>query len=96
MRKKSVLLTGYMEYLLNSIPKEFCTIVTPSDPDQRGAQLSLKVGKQAPQLVRQFRDNGVICDFREPDIVRVAPAPLYCSFYDVYKFGLVMHKFANS
>ena len=96
LRKKSVLLTGYCEFLLNSIPKEFCTIVTPTDPDQRGAQLSLKVGKQAPQLVRQFRDNGVICDFREPDIVRIAPAPLYCSFYDVYKFGLVMHKFANS
>jgi kynureninase len=95
LRKKSVLLTGYLEFLLKTIPKEACSVITPSDPDQRGAQLSLKVPKQPQQFLRQLRDNGVIADFREPDIVRVAPAPLYCSFEDVYKFGQVMTKFAE-
>ncbi|HEY9681244.1 MAG TPA: kynureninase [Oculatellaceae cyanobacterium] len=95
LRKKSVLLTGYLDFLLKPISSDICTIITPSDPEQRGAQLSLKVPKQPQQFVRQLKDHGVICDFREPDIVRVAPAPIYCSFEDVYKFGQVMTKFAN-
>ena len=95
LRKKSILLTGYLEFLLKTVPPAVCTIVTPDDPEQRGAQLSLRVPKQPQQFLRQLRDNGVIADYREPDIIRVAPAPLYCSFQDVWKFGQVMHKFAN-
>ena len=95
VRKKSILLTGYLEFLLKSVPDSVCTIVTPDDPEQRGAQLSLRIPKQPQQFLRQLRDNGVIADFREPDIIRVAPAPLYCSFQDVWKFGQVMHKFAG-
>lgn len=95
LRKKSVLLTGYLDFLMKTIPREFCTVITPEDPEQRGAQLSIRVANQPQQLLRKLRDNGIICDFREPDVVRAAPAPLYCSFEDVYKFGLVMSKFAN-
>jgi kynureninase len=94
LRKKSCLLTGYLDFLLKDLPKTFCSVITPENPEERGAQLSIRVFDDAQKILRQLRDKSIICDFREPDIIRAAPAPLYCSFQDVYKFGLAMQQLA--
>ncbi len=96
LRKKSELLTGYLEYLLNQLPNDFVTIITPKDPQARGCQLSFKVNTDAPTMLEELKLSGAICDFRQPDILRAAPAPLYNSFADVYKFAQLLERKANS
>lgn len=61
-------------------------MITPSDPNQRGCQLSLKFAKPARAIYDRLQQSGVIVDLREPDIIRVSPVPLYNSFGDVRKF----------
>lgn len=87
IRKKGDLLTGFLEFLLRSIPQDQCKLITPRNIKERGCQLSLKVGGRAKDLVKKLKAEGAICDFREPDIIRAAPAPLYNSFMDVYNFA---------
>ena len=84
--EKSHKLTGYMEFLLNEIHDERISIITPQNPDERGCQLSIRVKNADKNLFRAITKKGVIADWREPDVIRVAPAPLYNSFSDVYKF----------
>ena len=60
-------------------------IVTPRDPAQRGAQLSLRLPGVGRDAERRLRQMGVVVDFREPEIIRVAPAPLYNTFHDVWR-----------
>jgi len=85
LREKSGLLTAYMEFLLrHEIPAK-CSIITPSDPEQRGAQLSIRV-PSGREVCDRLKSHGVIGDWREPDTYRVAPVPLYNSFCDVYGF----------
>ena len=86
LREKSVELTNYLEFLLNEIHDERISIITPSDENQRGCQLSIRVGSSGKTLFDAFIERGVIADWREPDVIRVAPVPLYNSFTDVYKF----------
>ncbi|NUO82039.1 kynureninase [candidate division KSB1 bacterium] len=86
LRAKSVLLTGYLEYLLMREPARNFTIITPRDPEQRGAQLSLRMHKNGKTILQRLLGQNVICDWREPDLIRVAPAPLYNSFEEVYRF----------
>jgi kynureninase len=86
LRIKSVLLTGYLEFLLGRHANRGFSIVTPGDPERRGAQLSIRVGPQVRALCERLAAEGVVCDWREPDILRVAPVPLYNSFPDVYRF----------
>jgi kynureninase len=95
LRKKSEALTGYLEFLLSELPAGFCTQVTPRDPAQRGTQLSLRIQHDPKGLVKELSSSGVIADFREPNIVRFAPAPLYCSFLDVYQLVEVLKRHAN-
>ena len=90
LRRKSEALTGYLETLLGRLPPGFCTQLTPSDPAQRGAQLSLRFKGDPHRLLAELSEAGVICDFRAPDVIRVAPAPLYCSFRDVSRFALAL------
>lgn len=93
LRKKSLELTGYMEHLLLKYPldappedKPFI-IITPSDPSQRGAQLSILLHPGYLESVFAKLDaSGVIVDERKPDVIRVAPAPLYNTFSDVWDF----------
>lgn len=96
IRKKSDKLTGYLEYLLKDIGGDFCSIITPDDPQQRGCQLSIRFKGEPKAMLASFKDEGVICDFREPDIIRAAPAPLYNTFFDVYRFATIVRKFASS
>lgn len=86
MREKSIVLTAYLSYLLNQLDRISFEIITPEEIEQRGAQLSLFFKEKAKEIHNKLIDNGVIVDFREPGVIRVAPAPLYCSFEDVFKF----------
>lgn len=89
LRRKSMMLTGYLEFLLSRVPK--LTIITPREFEARGCQLSMRVtGGGGKEIVKKLRAGGVICDFREPDIIRAAPVPLYNSFWDVWKFATRM------
>ncbi len=95
IRKKGDLLTGYLEFLLRSIPDDFCSIITPRNIKERGSQLSIKVSGRPKDMVKKLKAAGIICDFREPDIVRAAPAPLYNTFLDVYRFANQISEFAK-
>lgn len=86
IRKKSVLLTGYLEFLLRSEQSSKFSILTPSDPARRGAQLSIQLPDRGRETCDRLAADGVVGDWREPDVFRVAPAPLYNSFRDVYRF----------
>jgi kynureninase len=88
LRHKSERLTGYLEFLIGRLPEGVCQILTPREARQRGAQLSLRVLRGKPrELVERLMAAGVVCDLREPDVIRAAPAPLYCSFHDVFRFA---------
>ena len=84
--KKSKKLTGYLEFLLNQLDSQKISIITPNNPEERGCQLSIQVTDADKSLHTKLTKNGVISDWREPDVIRVAPAPLYNSFEDVYHF----------
>ena len=93
IRSKSEKLTGYMEFLMNTISNKV-EIVTPADATQRGSQLSLVMNKNGKDVFNQLGLQGVICDWREPDVIRVAPAPLYNSFIEVYRFYEILKSLA--
>ncbi len=86
IRQKSVQLTGFLEFLLNDMGDPNIQIITPSDPQQRGSQLSIQVKNADRKLHDALTEQGVISDWREPDVIRVAPAALYTRFEDVYEF----------
>jgi kynureninase len=91
LRAKSERLTGFLEFLLGRRLASAVEIVTPRTPAQRGCQLSLRLRHGREIGARVFAEllaTGVICDWREPDLIRVAPAPLYNSFMDVWQFCL--------
>ncbi|HEY0702377.1 MAG TPA: kynureninase [Candidatus Acidoferrales bacterium] len=87
LREKSERLTGYLEFLLKQDSSKSFGIITPGDPAQRGAQLSLRIPRDGKRVCDRLAKAGVICDWREPDIMRVAPVPLYNSFLDAYTFA---------
>lgn len=82
--EKSKLITGYFEFLINQLNNKDIKIITPSDPNQRGCQLSIQVKNADKSLYDKLTNAGVITDWREPDVIRCAPIPLYNSFQDVY------------
>jgi len=86
LRTKSIALTGYMEFLLHELRSDKFSIVTLSDPTQRGAQLSLRLSGKGREVCDKLVTDGVVGDWREPDIFRVAAVPLYNSYGDVYRF----------
>ncbi|XP_053452899.1 kynureninase isoform X2 [Nycticebus coucang] len=94
LRRKSILLTGYLEYLLKHYyskdkahtQKPTVNIITPSHIEHRGCQLTLTFSVSKTNVFQELEKRGVVCDKREPDGIRVAPVPLYNSFHDVYKF----------
>ena len=88
IRAKSMRLTTYAERLLNERCGREIRIITPSAPDDRGAQLSFRVNggqKRGRRIFDALAVHGVICDWREPDIIRIAPVPFYNRFVDVYE-----------
>jgi kynureninase len=87
LRAKSERLTGYLEYLLNRSRSDHFQIITPSDPAARGAQLSMRIKTGGRSVFNRLANAEIVCDWREPDILRVAPVPLYNSFLDAYTFA---------
>jgi kynureninase len=85
LREKSLKLTGYLEFLIETQHKDRVRIITPKDPKARGAQLSIQVqgGKDA---FERLSASGITCDWREPGVMRIAPVPSYNSYRDVYRF----------
>jgi kynureninase len=86
LRNKSKLLTGYLEFLLNSLNSHEFHIISPSNPDERGCQISIEIERGGKAVFEAIHKEGVICDWREPNCIRLAPVPLYNSFEDVYQF----------
>ncbi len=97
LRAKSLQLTGYLEALLRglNLPTEVLDIITPADPAQRGAQLSLLIRRNGRALFDALTQEGVVADWREPDVIRIAPVPLYNSFEDVWRFVDVLRRVAR-
>lgn len=96
LREKSRKLTGYLEYTIDALAEEYpdasISIITPRDPQRRGSQISINVAGRERQLFDDMIAAGLIADFREPCIIRIAPVPLYNSFTDVFTFGKVMRR----
>jgi Kynureninase len=90
LREKSASLTGYLEFLVDNIGDDRISIVTPRDQAQRGCQLSIRVNGGDRSLHQLIVSKGVSADWREPDVIRVAPAPLYNSFSEVFKFSQIL------
>lgn len=84
LRKKSVQLTAYLEYLLLQLENISFQIITPKEPHRRGAQLCLFFDEKGKDVYQKMMAKGIIADYREPGVIRVAPAPLYCSYQDVF------------
>ncbi len=88
--EKSKKLTGYLEFLLGEIRDERISVITPAAETERGCQLSIRVRNADKNLFKRITTGGVIADWREPDVIRVAPVPLYNSFADVYKLAEIL------
>ncbi len=85
LREKSIKLTGYFEFLINELNNDKIKIITPSNPEERGCQLSIQVKDADKGLHKKLTDSHIITDWREPDVIRCAPTPLYNTFEDVFK-----------
>jgi len=90
LRAKSEKLTGYLEHLLDQINGERVSVITPRNPAERGCQLSIRVKDADKSLLNAISERGVFADWREPDVIRVAPVPLYNSFADVNRFAEIL------
>lgn len=94
LRAKSELLTGYFEFLIQEINrsagKELFHVITPKNKQERGCQLSIVCTKNAKEIFNYLTNNGVIGDWREPNVIRLSPVPLYNSFKDVFEAGRIL------
>jgi kynureninase len=94
LRAKSVRLTSHLEFLLTEIGSKKFTVITPREPDARGCQLSVLAHELPKELLKELETANVKCDFREPNVIRVAPTPLYNTFREVWRFArtLAQHR----
>ena len=90
LRAKSLRLTGYLRFLLDQKPASWWTIVTPREDDGHGAQLSIMVHDHPRERFKTLESEGVVCDFREPNVVRVAPTPLYNTVLECWRFAEIL------
>jgi kynureninase len=100
LRAKSLLLSDYLLYLLDAINTRFAKpvleIITPRAPHERGCQVSTLVLEQGRAVFDALTQQGVLADWREPNVIRVAPVPLYNSFMDVYRFGQIISEIVSA
>ena len=89
LRKKSILLTGYLEFLLKEIDpfENHFKIITPASPKERGCQLSVSLKENGEKIFTALTKKGISLDWREPNVIRLAPVPLYNSFEEVFRFA---------
>jgi kynureninase len=93
LRKKSELLTSFQEYIINDINSKTgdnLEIITPKNSKDRGCQLSIVAHGYGKKLFDEISEKGVVADWREPNVIRIAPVPLYNSFEDAYRFGQIL------
>ncbi len=98
LREKSLRLTGYLEWLVQTRLDQVLEVVTPVDPARRGAQLSIRVlggREQGRALFAYLMEHGIIGDWREPDVIRISPAPLYNQFVDCLAFAEAVEVWAK-
>jgi kynureninase len=89
LRRKSIALSGFLEERLKALPGGQVEILTPAEPERRGCQISLRLCQGAAagrEVHARLEEKGIVCDWREPDVIRVAPVPLYNRFQDVERF----------
>ena len=99
LREKSIQLTNYQEFIINNINERNShinlEIITPKDTSKRGCQLSIVAHGQGKSLFEKLSANGVVADWREPNVIRIAPVPLYNSFEDAFDFGKIIEAAIN-
>ena len=95
LQQKSEKLTSYLELLLKSELKDHITIITPVSVKDRGCQLSIRLNNPNINIIDILHEKGVVCDWRDPDMLRVAPAPLYNTFDDCYQFVHILKEILN-
>ena len=88
--QKRELIVSYLEFILHEIDKEVDSTFEIITPQARGTQLSVFLHGEGRPLFDYLMENGVITDWREPNVIRLAPAPFYCSFEDMYRFGQIL------
>jgi kynureninase len=94
LRAKSERLTGYLEFVLGQIPQADFRIITPKEPAERGCQLSIR-HPQAGDLIARLREQGIVGDFRAPDVIRLSPVPSYNTFHEVWRVGQALARIAT-
>jgi len=92
LRAKSACLTSWLAHLLAENRSARFQVITPANPQERGCQLSLLIHERAREVLAALDENGVVADFREPNIFRVAPVPLYNTFHEVWQFASTLAK----
>ncbi|HTO15732.1 MAG TPA: kynureninase [Edaphocola sp.] len=95
LREKSIKLTAYLEFLLLQLDHLDFEIITPKEKERRGAQLSLLFSKDGRKVFEHLEQNGVIADWREPNVIRVAPVPMYNSYEDAYMLYDILKNYPN-
>ncbi len=90
LRAKSLQLTGYLCFLLDQIPSRLFTVITPRPPNEHGSQLSILAHERPKDLFTKLEAAGVKADFREPNVIRVAPTALYNTFHEVWRFARIL------
>ena len=96
LRKKSILLTSYMEFIIENINENSSSsleIITPKNINERGCQLSIIAHGYGKELFEELSEKNIVVDWREPNVIRVAPVPFYNSFQDVLAFGQVLKNY---
>jgi kynureninase len=92
LRKKSIKLTSYLQFLLeNGGAGKLFNTITPREASERGCQLSIQAQEHPKELFGKLEAAGVKCDFREPNVIRAAPTPLYNTFHEVWRFARILH-----
>jgi kynureninase len=95
LREKSIRLTGFMEFLLHQIDSDKINIITPKNPLERGCQISIQVKNADKDLHKKLSQHHIITDWREPDVIRCTPVPMYNSFEEVYEMVSVFKELMN-
>jgi kynureninase len=90
LRARSEELTGTFVDVLSALPSSRCELITPRDASQRGCQVSLRIPDRPREVQQALQAAGIICDFREPDVIRAAPVPLYNTIEEVRSFVQIL------
>ena len=87
LRRKSLAMGAYAEFMLRHVVGKACSVITPAATHARGCQLSIRIPGDARGTAKALHERGFWCDFREPDVVRASPAPLFNTFGEVHAFA---------